>query len=138
MLGNYLGLAYAWAGGVGTRFALYYRLPGILADLAVVLILLHLRRRIGRPSWWALGLLAASPVSFMVSGYHGNYVIPCWPSASRWRQPPAFTQPALCGVFLGLTYRVENHPIPLAPAFFFYWWHRGRSRAFFVATAANS
>src|SRR5688572_15243509 len=64
LLGSYLGLAFHSAGGNGRWFAFLHRLPGILADLAVVLILLQLRRRTGQPAWWALGLLAASPVSF--------------------------------------------------------------------------
>src|SRR5277367_6103608 len=73
VLGSYLGLAYGWSGGSDQLFALYNRLPGIIADFVVVLLMLWIRHRTGRAPWWAIALLAASPVSFMISGYHGNY-----------------------------------------------------------------
>src|ERR1700733_1025215 len=40
LLGTYLGFAYEWAGAGKEIFATYIRLPGIVADLAVVLALL--------------------------------------------------------------------------------------------------
>ena len=53
-------------------FAAMLRLISILADIALVLGLLHLRKLTGKPPWWALCLFAVSPVSVMVSGFHGN------------------------------------------------------------------
>jgi hypothetical protein len=138
LLGNYLGLIYELAGGNGPRFAFYHRLPGILADLAVVFLLLWIRRRTGQPSsWWALGLLAASPVSFMISGYHGNYdplialglvlaVVACLQG-----------QALLVGVLLGLACQVKIIPLIMSPVLFFYWWHRGKAGVFTVATVAT-
>ena len=135
LLGSYLGLAFDWADGRGRMFAFLHRLPGILADLAVVLIFLLLRRRTGQPAWWALGLLAASPVSFMISGYHGNYDPLLALGLTLAATACIYRQPALCGLALGLSCQVKIIPILLAPAFFFYWWHRGHSRPFFLATA---
>jgi hypothetical protein len=136
LLGNYLGLAFQWAGGIGPRFAFFHRLPGIVADLLVVLIFLQLQRKTGKPSWWALGLLAASPISFMISGYHGNYDPLIALGLTLAAAACVYQRPALCGVFLGLTCQVKIIPILLAPALFFFWWHRGRNRAALFGAAA--
>ena len=54
-------------------FGSLLRLVCIAADVAVVAGLLRWRAKLGnRPAWWALILFAASPVSLMVSGFHGN------------------------------------------------------------------
>src|SRR3954447_26991898 len=42
-------------------FAALFRFIQIAADLGVIAALLWLRRRTGRPPWWALVLFAASP-----------------------------------------------------------------------------
>ena len=55
-------------------FPFLLRLPGIVADFVVVLVLLILKRRktpLLIPTW-ALVLLALSPASIMISGFHGN------------------------------------------------------------------
>jgi hypothetical protein len=44
----------------------------IVLLLGALALLAKLREKTGRPSWWVLGLFAASPISFMVSGFHGN------------------------------------------------------------------
>src|SRR5208283_3429634 len=107
---------------------------GILADFAVVLLALWIRRRTGQPPWWALALLAASPVCFMISGYHGNYdsLIPFGLMlavvASMQRRA------ALAGVMLGLACQVKIIPLVMAPVLFFYWLHRGKAKGFTAAT----
>src|SRR5207245_658688 len=58
----------------GLTFPFLLRLPGIIADLVVVLTVLRIsttETRL-RPPFWALMLFALSPVSLMVSGFHGN------------------------------------------------------------------
>ena len=130
LLGTYLGFAYEWAGKKETLFAFYIRLPGILADLAVVLALLWVKRRTGRPAWWALGLLAVSPLSFMVSGYHGNFDPLIALGVTLAVAACIAGQPTLCGVLLGLTCQVKIIPVLMGPAFFFFWLHRGKARPF--------
>ncbi len=134
LLGDYLGLAYRWAGGVPQDFAFYHRLPGIVADFLVILTLLWVRQRTGRPPWWALGLLAVSPISFMVSGYHGNYD-PLLPLGITLAIVACMNdRPALAGIFLGLACQVKIIPLIVAPVFFFFWLHRGKGLSFAVAT----
>ena len=58
----------------GITFPFLLRLPGIVADFVVVLVLLQIREndpRLRLPTW-TLVLFALSPLSIMVSGYHGN------------------------------------------------------------------
>jgi len=137
IVGNYISLAYTWSHGSAQRFAFLNRLPGILADLGVVLGMLWIRRRTGQPPWWALGLLAASPVCFMISGYHGNYdsliplglllvVVACMEERA-----------ALAGVMLGLACQVKIIPLVMAPVLFFYWLHRGKAGRFTVGAAVT-
>jgi hypothetical protein len=76
---NHTPMVSAYTVGVGRisgddaqTFAFFFRLGGIIADAAVVLGLLRMVR-LGAPiPTWALALFAASPVSIMVSGFHGN------------------------------------------------------------------
>ena len=117
-------------------FPFCIRLPGIAADFASVLALLWLRRRTGRPQWWALCLFAASPVAFMISGFHGNID----PLLALMLLLTALTcvagDAALCGLCLGLACQVKVLPLLMAPIFFFFWLHRGHARRFFtIATA---
>lgn len=135
LLGNYIGFIHERSAGDLRRFALYQRLPGIVADLLVVLLVLWIRRRTGRPPWWAIVLLAASPVSFMVSGYHGNYdsliplgltlvVVAC-----------LLQQALLAGVLLAIACQVKIIPLIMSPVLFFFWWQRDRAKAWTFAGA---
>ena len=65
-------MLYLISQGDYLHFAEGLRMLCILADIAMVLGLLHVRKLTGKPPWWALCLFAASPVSIMVSGFHGN------------------------------------------------------------------
>src|SRR5260370_1742320 len=57
---------------VGIHFPFLLRLPGIVADFLVVVVLLRMNKTDLRIPTWALALFALSPVSLMVSGFHGN------------------------------------------------------------------
>ena len=58
----------------GLPFPFLLRFPGILADFAVVLLMLSVVRNYPQlcPPQWALLLFAISPVSIMITGFHGN------------------------------------------------------------------
>ena len=133
LLGCYIGQVYRWAGEDTRLFAFLTRLPGILADFVVVVLALWIRQRTGRPPWWALAVLAASPVSFMISGYHGNYdplialgltlcVVACLQRNAL-----------LAGIMLGLACQVKIIPLVMAPVLFFHWMGKGQGVRFAVA-----
>ncbi|HSI14701.1 MAG TPA: glycosyltransferase family 87 protein [Chthoniobacter sp.] len=142
LLGNYLAFAWALAGGTddkpasGQMFAFYHRLPGIISDFLVVLLVMWIRRRTGRPPLWAIALLAASPISFMISGYHGNYD-PLIPLGLVLTVVACLQRRALlAGVLLGVACQVKIIPLVMSPVLFFYWWQRGQKNAW-VFTAAT-
>jgi Glycosyltransferase family 87 len=132
LVGTFSSLIFDATGGRDVPFRLLVRLPGIVADVLTVFALLWLRRKTGQPAWWALGLFAASPVAFMISGYHGNIdslvalglvltALTCFSN-----------QAALCGLCWGLTCQVKIIPLLVAPVFFFFWWSRGQAWRFFT------
>jgi uncharacterized membrane protein len=112
----------------GLTFPLLLRLPGILADLVVVLALLWTVRndaRVRLPSW-ALLLFALSPVSLMISGFHGNtdpvmvmFLVLAAVSVLR-------NKPVLAGVLFALSCQIKIIPLLLLPAFIFFWSTRGK------------
>jgi Gpi18-like mannosyltransferase len=72
LVGGYSALLYALVGDQQRLFGLLLRLPGIAADLITVAVLIR-RLPLTVPSVrWAMFLFALSPVSFMVTGFHGN------------------------------------------------------------------
>ena len=115
--------------GVPTALPVLLRIPSVLADFAAVLILLRIHAKTGKPALGALMLFAASPVAFMVSGFHGNTdsIMVCLLLAAAWGCVEE--QPLLCGLFLGLGCNVKVVPLLLAPVFFFFWLHRGPGKA---------
>jgi hypothetical protein len=113
----------------GLTFPFLLRLPGSIADFVVVLLLLRLRKRWALPTW-SLLLLALSPVSIMVSEFHGNtdpvlvlFVVLAAYLCVR-------TQPASCGVVLALICGIKIVPALLLPAFFWFWYSRQRTMRF--------
>lgn len=127
--GWFCALLYALGGGLGFDFLL--RVPGIVADFAVVRLLA--RRRDLPP--WSLGLLALSPVSIMVCGFHGNV-----DGVLVWLLVLAATEcergrAAWCGLWLGLACQVKIIPLLVAPVFLFHWLARGTALRFFVVAA---
>jgi len=110
----------------GVTFPFLLRVPGIIADFLVVLVLLRVAGDFKHKTAW-LVLFALSPVSFMVSGYHGNVdpVLVLFLVLAAWMCMK--NQPLACGLFLGLACNVKIVAILLAPVFFFYWFHRGQA-----------
>jgi hypothetical protein len=119
------------------RFAAMLRMASILADIAVVAGLLVWRGRLGGlPEWWALIVFAASPVSLMVSGFHGN-VDPIMVAALFLAtMAAACGRPLLCGLLFGLAANIKIVPIVLAPVFVFYWMARPGVLRFVLASGA--
>jgi uncharacterized membrane protein len=125
--------------GIGHGFAFNWllRLPGIVADFCSVGILLRWRETKGHPPGWAVALFALSPVNFMVSGFHGNAdAVLAWLLLLAVREG-ARDRAAWCGLFFGLACQVKIIPLLLAPAFFFFWFARGRARPFFLASTVT-
>ncbi len=128
---------YALAGGDFSRFAMFIRLGCVAADAAVVLALLRWRDRWPALPLWALVLFAASPVSLMVSGFHGNVdpimtALLFFAAAAVWRD-----RPALSGMLFALACNVKILPLLLGPAFFLFWCSRGVRPAVRFAVAGG-
>lgn len=111
------------------HFAAILRLACILADLLLVLGLLHVRKLTGKPPWWAISLFAVSPVSIMVSGFHGN-VDPIMVMFLFFAAVAVLKdRPVWCGVMYAVACNIKIVPILVAPVFIFYWFARGRRAA---------
>ncbi len=110
----------------GLTFPFLLRLPGIIADLVVVLVLLRISTTTAslRLPAWVLVLFALSPVSLMVSGFHGNTD----PVMVMFLVIAAYMclrdRALLCGIFLALSCQVKIVPLLLLPIFFFFWLNR--------------
>lgn len=124
----------------GLTFPFLLRFPGVIADFGVVLLVLFIVRNYPqlRPPRWALILFAASPVSIMVTGFHGNtdpilvlFLLLATIMAVR-------GQPLWCGFFLALSCQVKIIPLLLLPIFFFFWMERRRWAPFAGSFVASS
>ncbi len=117
-------------------FPFLLRLPPILADLLAVWVVLRIRRKIGEPPIWALCLFALSPVSFMVSGYHGNFdsIMVLFLLLAAWMCIEE--RPLSCALFLGIACNIKIISVLLGPIFFFFWVHRRQGWRFAFCTAA--
>jgi hypothetical protein len=110
----------------GLTFPVLLRLPGILADFVVLLVLLEIPKKHAeiRIPAWAMALFALSPVSLMVSGFHGNtdpvMVMFLVLAASMCLK----NKPALSGLFLALSCQIKVVPLLFVPIFFFFWFQR--------------
>jgi hypothetical protein len=135
LVGWFADAAYSLAGGEKPYFVFYLRLPAIFADFCAVIALIWWQERAGRPAWWALAIFAASPVAFMISGFHGNVDSVMALGVLLAALACASGRPALCGLCLGLSCQIKIIPLLLAPAFFFLWWQRRRSLRFSLAAA---
>jgi Gpi18-like mannosyltransferase len=126
-----------WCQDLGIHFPFLLRLPGIVADFAVVLVVIHMAKRHFAIPNWALGLFALSPVSLMVSGFHGNtdsvmvllLVCTVWMCLEQ--------QPALAGLFFTLGCQIKIVPLLLLPAFCFYWASRKKGWRFLLPMAVT-
>ena len=119
-----------WCHAAGIHFPFLLRLPGIVADFLVVLVLLKMAKTGVFIPTWALALFAISPVSLMVSGFHGNTD----PIMVLFLVCAAFMclrgKAALCGLFFALSCQIKVIPLLLLPVFFFFWIARGRGLRF--------
>lgn len=118
----------------GVTFPFLLRLPGIVADLIAVLVLMRIRdvtphRQI--PTW-SMVLFALSPVSIMVSGFHGNtdpvmvmFLLVAALMCLRER-------PVLCGIFFALSCQIKIIPLLVLPIPYFFWLKRGTATRFIV------
>ena len=125
---------------LGITFPFLLRLPGILADFVVVAVLVDLGRRAPgfRAPTWAMVLFALSPVSLMVSGYHGNtdpvmvmFLVLAVYFCVR-------DEAILSGIFFALSVQVKIIPLLLFPFFFFFWMNRRSFLRFALPTAIVS
>jgi Gpi18-like mannosyltransferase len=117
-------------------FPLLLRLPGILADVVTTLMLWRLvsRHMPGRISVGWVCLFALNPVSFMVSGYHGNFdsVLAMFVFLAAYECYRGRVD--LSAFYFALAVHVKIAPLILSPIFFFYWLNRGKGARFFVIT----
>lgn len=124
----------------GLTFPFLLRLPGIVADFVIVVAILWLGKKDARfrlPTW-ALALFALSPVSLMVSGFHGNtdpvmvmFLVLATVSALRGNS-------VMCGLFFALSCQIKIIAVLLIPIFFFYWLARRRTISFVIPFAVAS
>ena len=116
-------------------FSRIFRLPGLFADAAVVFGLLRLRRVTGAPPVWALMLFAASPVSAMVTGFHGN-VDPLLAAALFFATLACVDGKVVrSAAFLALACNIKVAALLAAPALGAWWLFRGQGRKFFAWSA---
>jgi hypothetical protein len=127
-----------WCQDLGLHFLFLLRLPGIVADFLVVLVLLRISKLHFKIPAWALALFAMSPVSLMVSGFHGNTdsVMILFLVCTVWMC--LRNQPALAGLFFALGCQVKIVPLLFLPAFAFHWWSQRKIVSFLVAGALTT
>ena len=140
LVGWFSELAYWLAGGADQLeakryFVFYLRLPAIFADFLGVAAVLWYQEKTGRPQWWALALYAASPVGFMVSGYHGNVDSVMALGILLAGIACAMNRPLVCGLCLGFACNIKIIPLILIPAFFFLCWQRKQALRFTIPLA---
>jgi hypothetical protein len=121
----------------GVTFPFILRFPGIISDLVVVIALTRLRRELALPTW-SLIAFALTPVSLMVSGFHGNtdpmmvmFLVLAAAMCVR-------NRPIACGVFLALSCQIKIVPVLLIPIFLCFWFTRKRIAQFLLALALTS
>ena len=127
-----------WCQDFGLHFPFLLRLPGIIADFLVVLILLRLNKTGIRIPTWALALFALSPVSLMVTGFHGNTdpVMLLFLVCAVWMC--LRNRPAAAGLFFALGCQIKIVPLLFLPAFFFYWLSQDQTRSFLLSGAVST
>jgi len=124
----------------GIAFPLLLRLPGILADFVVVLALLRAGRinpRLRLPLW-ALLLFALSPVSLMVSGFHGNTDSVMVMFLTLAALMCVEEKPLFAGVFFALACQTKIIPLLFFPILLLFWWNRRALIAFVLPFGALS
>jgi len=116
----------SWFRENGFTFPFLLRLPGIIADFVVALLLLRISlmdAQIRLPAW-SLILFALSPVSLMVSGFHGNTDSIMVMFFSLTAYMCLKEQAWLSGLFFALTCQVKVIPLLFFPVLFLFWFQR--------------
>jgi len=136
--GIYFLTEQRWCQDLGIHFPFLLRLPGIIADFLVVFVLLQMSKTNLRIPTWTFALFALSPVSLMVSGFHGNtdpvmvllLVCAVWMCLRN--------RPVLAGLFFALSCQIKIVPLLFLPAFVFFWLSQSRSRGFLISGAITT
>jgi uncharacterized membrane protein len=139
----YLRAIYAlteqpWYQALGIHFPFLLRLPGIVSDFLVVVILLRIRKTDFNIPTSALAFLALSPVSLMVSGFHGNTdpVMVLMLVCATWMCLRNY--PVLSGLFLALGCQIKIVPLLFLPALAFFWLSHRQLFRFVVSVAITT
>ncbi len=117
-------------------FALWWRVPAIAADLLAVWAVLRIARLDDRRVRIAVMVFAASPVSLMVSGFHGNVdpIMTAFLIAAA--ALAAGGNLILSALVLAVAFNVKAAGIIVAPLFLAHWISRGAGLRFFVMVSA--
>jgi Gpi18-like mannosyltransferase len=106
----------------GLTFPFWIRLPGIFADFIGVLVVLAVSRQLStRIPVWALHVFALSPVSLMITGFHGNTDPLMVLFLSLATYMVFKNRPIGCGLFLALSCQIKIIPLLLLPIFIIFW-----------------
>ena len=136
VVGWFAAAVFKVSGGNPRWFAFLFRLPSIVADLVAIGSLLRVVPLRTPAARWAVLLFAASPVSFMVSGFHGNMdpVMTCLLVLAA--EACVTAGPMRCAVFFALACNAKVAALILAPVFFFHWLARREGLRFSLVCAA--
>jgi hypothetical protein len=118
-------------------FTFAFRLLPIGADILVVLTLLRIRRSGAVVPWPILGLFALSPVSLMISGFHGNLDSVMTAFLFLAAAASFLGRPIASALLLALACHIKVAPLAFAPLFFFHWLPRGKATVFTTTTVAG-
>ena len=134
MVGLGSALLYGITNADPRSFAFLFRVPSVAADLLTLATLLRIVPLFSTVSRWALLVFALSPVSFMVSGFHGNVdpIMTCLLTLAAFYCLK--NNPVRCALFLALACNVKTPALLLTPVFFFFWLSRGCGWKFFKIT----
>lgn len=135
MVGWFAAFVFKVTGGSPRWFAFLFRIPSIVADLvAVGAVLRVMPLRTAGARWGAL-LLAASPVSLMVSGFHGNMdpVMTCLLVLAA--EACVRGGPLRCALFFSLACNAKVAALVIGPVFFFHWLARREGLRFALMCA---
>lgn len=109
------------------EFPFWLRVPAILADIGIVLLLWGLLRPATQTAWLALAFVAASPVSILVSGFHGSTdsVVVFFLMLAVWIYQRT-GNPMLAGIAFGMSVNMKVWPGMFVPAIlaFLPTWHQ--------------
>ncbi len=123
----------------GACFPFLLRLPGIVADVGVVLALLWARSRTtASVPLSGLLLLSLSPVSLMVSGFHGNTDSVMTLLLVGAALMLLVERPILAGVLLALACQIKIIPLLFLPVLLLHFAARERVVPFLLAFAPTS